>query len=428
MGAKLPGKKVCVLGLGVSGAASAEFLRRQGYEVWGSDGGVSQAVIERLEGLRELGIQGEVGAHSLESILACDWILISPGIPPFAPIYREIQKSGLPILSEIEVASRFFPSERVIAVTGTCGKTTMATLLARLLNSAGMKAVACGNIGNPWISELETLGGEGYAILELSSFQLEHCESFRPSIGILLNLSPNHEDWHEDSAAYTRAKLRLFQAQESGDFALVRPVDERTYFPQHSFAGKVLYFGETPDANPQAEVLGAVASILKIQEPHAQDTLRRFEGIEHRLEAFQKTDGVIYVNDSKSTTTSSLAWALNKYPDHSVILIAGGHPKSKDFGDIRDLLARKVKRAVLVGEAKALLRESWQGACALEDSENFEDAVRRACAKAVNGNVVLLSPACASFDMFKNYEERGKFFKSLVSKFTIESSSHVQSR
>jgi len=421
-----PGKKVCVLGLGISGEASAFFLAAKGFEVWVSDAGASRPVLERLAKLRAVGIQGEAGTHSYDRIFGSDWAVISPGIPPFAPVMQEGRKRGLPIFSEIEVASRFFDARRVLAVTGTCGKTTLTTLLARMLNAGGYPAIACGNIGNPWIGELDTLGARGIAVLELSSFQLEHCYRLKPAIGILLNISPNHEDWHEDNAAYVRAKLRLFQAQTAGDHALIRRIDQQALFPGYRFNGAVSYFGADPDANPQAEVLAQTASILGLPAQAAAQTLQQFEGIEHRLEVFLKEDGIAYVNDSKSTTTAALIWALKKYPDRSVVLIAGGHPKSRDFDQAREWVARKVRLAVLVGEARELLREAWQGTCPLYESSDFQDAVRAARAAAQSGDTVLLSPACASFDMFKNYEERGRIFKTLIRGASSKpSSTHV---
>lgn len=428
-----PGKKVTVLGLGISGYQSALFLQRRGFDVWVSEGGASESVRQRLEELKTAGIAGECGGHDFSRLLSSDWILISPGIAPAAPVYRKIHEAGIPILSEIETASRFCPARRVLAVTGTCGKTTVTTLLQSLLTQArlGGRVVACGNIGNPWIGEIERLSAEDTVILELSSFQLEHCERFRPFIGILLNISPNHEDWHENAQAYIRAKLRLFQSQTAEDYALMRKQDHDRLFPQSRFTAQTVYFGEKEEVNPNHEVLKAVASILKIETTAVKQALESFQGIEHRLEVFHTGNGVTYVNDSKSTTTASLAWALSKYSDSRVILIAGGHPKSADFDTLCPLIIKKVKGAVLIGEARELLRKAWQGSAPLQEAAAFDEAVRLAHAQAKPGDVVLLSPACASFDMFKNYEERGRLFKQLVLETAgaaAAGDSHVQSR
>ncbi len=403
-----------MLGLGVSGFQSALFLKQRGFDVWVSDGGDSPAARQRLASLAAFGVQGETGGHTRARILDSDWVLISPGIPPTAEIYRVIRSAGLPLLSEIETAARFCPTDRILAVTGTCGKTTVTTLIRRLIEASGRHAVSCGNIGNPWIGEIEELGKEDFAVLEISSFQLEHCFQFRPWIGVLLNISPNHEDWHADAQAYGAAKARLFQAQTENDFAIFRPQDRAQYFPQIKLRARTRAIGQNPAMNPNEEVLHAVADILGMPETAAEQVLTSFEGIEHRLEVFHRAHGVTYVNDSKSTTPSSLAWALEKYPDGKVILIAGGHPKSTNFDSLRDLVAHKVKAAVLIGEALPLLRQAWQGAAPLHEAGAFEEAVQKAHALAATGDVVLLSPACASFDMFKNYEDRGRMFKTLV--------------
>ncbi len=424
-----PGKKVTVLGLGVSGFQSAVFLHQRNFSVRVSDGGTSESVRQHVEQLAALGIPGEAGSHNLPEILQSDWVLISPGIPPAAAVYQTIREAGIPILSEIEAASRFCPTEKIIAVTGTCGKTTVTTLLRNLIEAAGGpgRAVACGNIGNPWIGEIENLTAQDTVVLELSSFQLEHCTHFRPKIGILLNLSPNHEDWHANGQAYIAAKLRLFQAQQESDHALLREQDRRAFFPAYPVKAQVFSFGAHPSLNPNEEVLRTVAAILDIPQVLVDQTLASFQGIEHRLEVFHQAGGITYVNDSKSTTPSSLAWALEKYPDGRVILIAGGHPKSTNFDSLRDLVARKVKRAVLIGEARELLREAWKETAPLSEAGTFAEAVRLAHAAAREGDIVLLSPACASFDMFSNYQERGRLFKQFARE-AAQGVSHVQGR
>ncbi|MBI3317196.1 MAG: UDP-N-acetylmuramoyl-L-alanine--D-glutamate ligase, partial [Candidatus Omnitrophica bacterium] len=344
-------------------------------------------------------------------------VLISPGIGPQTPIYQAARKKRLPIFSEIEVASWFSPTSNIIAVTGTSGKTTVTTLLGRIFQKAFGAAVVCGNIGNPWIGELEKLKPNDFVILELSSFQLAHTESFRARAGILLNLSANHQDWHPDMADYAACKLKLFAAQKAEDFAILRKHDQDRYFPTAVFPARVLHFdcGPYQELNPNEAALRACGDVFSIPSSLTGDVLRHFEGIEHRLEKVAIAEGVTYVNDSKCTTTASLAWALESYPDQKIILIAGGHPKSLDFGDIYSLIQRKVKRAMLIGEAKELLEKAWRGACPVFLTDDFKKAVWKAHDKASPGDIVLLSPACASFDMFDNYEHRGKAFKGLIS-------------
>ncbi len=411
---KAPGKKVSVLGLGVSGLQSALFLHAKGFQVFASDGGETDSVKQKARELAAKGIEVETGRHSLDRITASDWVLISPGIPPFSPVYQELQRKKMSVFSEIEVASWYSRTRRIAAVTGSAGKTTVATLLARALARTGRRTFLCGNIGNPWISELDNLGPEDIVVLELSSFQLMHCRSFRPEIGILLNIAPNHQDWHPDMQDYAQAKLRIFAGQGSEDKALIRRIDERNFFPNHSFKARKIYFADTPGVNPNVDAVTKAAAIYGIRPEEVKNIADTFEGIEHRLEKFAVSGGTTYINDSKCTTTASLAWALEKFADGHVVLLAGGHPKSDDFAAVRELVKRKVKRAILIGEAIPLLRKAWEGACRLEEASSFKDAVARARAAAGGGDTVLLSPACASFDMFRNYEERGRLFKKLV--------------
>lgn len=409
-----PGKKAAVLGLGLSGFASAVFLHNQGYDLWVSDSGNSEAVQKRADSLKEQGIPVEFGKHSVERILESDWVLISPGIMPSSDIYQAILKKNIPIYSEIEVASWFCPSEHVVAVTGTCGKTTVATLISRVLQTTGRRVITCGNIGNPWIGELAGIQREDFVVLEISSFQLQHCFRFKPHVAVLLNLSANHQDWHADMEEYVEAKLRMFQNQTSKDYAFYRLKDHQDYFPSFKTKALVQNFGGGHFDNPNAEVIHKVAEIFRVASAKIQKVLDEFTGIEHRLENFLTAGGVTYVNDSKSTTTSSLAWALEKFPDKSVVLIAGGHPKSEDFDLIRALVSHKVKKAILIGEARPLLRKAWEGSCPFFETNDFRLAIETAREAAKSGDTVLLSPACASFDMFNNYQERGQLFKRIA--------------
>ncbi len=414
---KIPGKKVTILGLGVSGFASALFLKEKGFEIWVSDQGDSEILRDRLEKLQEKGIAGECGRHSKEKILESDWVLISPGIPPASDIYGILQSRNIPIYSEIEAASWFSPFSKIIAVTGTSGKTTVTTLIARVLQRGGFHAVSCGNIGNPWIGEITRIRKDDFVVLEVSSFQLEHCKSFRPQVAVLLNLSPNHEDWHKDMTEYVTSKLKIFQQQTPEDYAVFRSQDREKFFPHFQFQAKVLEFGSS-NLNPNEEVVRLVTGLLGCSPHEVEDVLATFEGIEHRLEKFLGVEGVAYVNDSKCTTVASLQWALEKFPDQKVILLAGGHPKSRDFHAVRDLLKKKVKQVILMGEAKPILREAWEGICPLKEAESFRHAVEMAHQAASSGDTVLLSPACASFDMFKNYIERGSTFKKMIHDLT----------
>ncbi len=432
-------KRFAVLGLGETGLASALFLKRKGYEVFVSDSQTSETLQKRAAELKASGILFELGAHTPEKILNADWALISPGIPPSAAIYSAVQEKGIPLVSEIEVASWFFKGE-VIAVTGTSGKTTVTTLIHRLLQANGLESLTCGNIGNPWIGELDRLTSESHVVLEVSSFQLLHTQTFRPRYGTLLNLGLNHLDWHPTMEEYVAAKLRLFVNQTPEDFALIRAKDQKEFFPDFSFKGKVVYFDNPVILSPEGAkdlrdssplspappvprtqnddankaVLDEIARLKGLDPRTVQEVLSKFEGIEHRLERVGEVNGICFVNDSKCTTLEALAWALERFDDKRVILLAGGHAKASDFRPIRSRLAKKAKEVVLYGESQDLLWQNWEGAAPLTRAHDLRAAFTRAREIARRGDVVLLSPACASFDQFSNYKERGELFKQLV--------------
>ncbi len=411
-----PGTKVAVLGLRDTGFLSATFLREKGYQVFASDLADTAEARENVSKLAARGIPAECGKHSLDAILAADWILISPGIPPGSKIYQAILASGKPIRSEIEVASGFSPARTVVAITGSCGKTTTATLIAQIVRSSGRKAVLCGNIGNPWIGEISKITPETVVMLEVSSFQLMHCASFAPSIGLLLNIFPNHMDWHADMKEYAEAKLNLFRAMKATDVMICRKTDETGFFPDFKTAARRVYFDKRPASNPNEAAILCAAEALGCSEEQVEKAILDFRGIEHRLEKFAERDGIAFVNDSKATTPASLAWALEKFGDGTVVLVCGGKHKTgvEDFRGLRDLIARKVRGAILIGAARPVLKEAWQGAVPMAEAGNLEEACLLSLEKAQKGDTVLLSPACASFDMFKNYQERGRLFKEKI--------------
>ncbi len=396
-----PGTQVTVLGLRNTGFLSALYLHEKGYRVFASDLADSEDVRENVSKLANHGICAECGKHTLDAILDADWFLVSPGIPPGSAIYRAILATKKPILSEIEVASWFSTARTVVAVTGSCGKTTTATLIAQIVQTSGQQAVLCGNIGNPWIGETPKITPDTVVVLEVSSFQLMHCAGFAPSVGLLLNIFPNHMDWHADMKEYAGAKLNLFRAMKSSDVMICRKKDEADFFPEFRTAARRVYFDERPAANPNEAALLCAAEALNCPSELVGKAILNFRGIEHRLEKFAERDGITFVNDSKATTTASLAWALEKFSEGSVVLVCGGKYKTdvEDFRSLRDVVARKVRCAVEMVEA-----------------ESLEEACRLSIEKAQKGDTVLLSPACASFDMFKNYQERGRLFKEMIQK------------
>jgi len=420
---RFKGKRVAVLGLGVSGYQSALFLKEKGFDLWVSDQQRSEEINQRAEYLREHDIRVECGQHSEERILNSDWILISPGIPPQSRIYKRLMQAQMPIYSEIEVASWFCPSERIVAITGTCGKTTLTTLLTEILRHSRFRTVPCGNIGNPWIGEIKQIREKDVVVLEVSSFQLQHCRDFHPAIGVLLNLSANHEDWHPDMNAYVGAKSKLFANQSAHDFSLLREEDHKQFLSDYPFNSHVIHYNKEMADDLNESALKSVCRLLSCSQDAIAHVLKHFRGMEHRLENCGTYGDIHFINDSKSTTVASLKWGLSKYPDQKVILIAGGHAKSSDFAQASELIAKKVKQLILIGEARSMLAETWRGLCPVVKVDDFPTAVSKSYVLAVAGDFVLLSPACASFDMFKNYEERGNRFKQLV----LELASSVKS-
>ena len=412
-------KRVAVLGLGVSGLAGALFLKKKGFHVFVSDVQISDATEKRSQILEKEDIPFELGRHCLETLKQYDWALISPGIPPSSEVYQYLIKNQIPVMSEVEAASWFSPGE-VIAVTGTSGKTTVTTLIGRILKANGIDSLTCGNIGNPWISEIERITPQTKIILELSSFQLLHTYSLRPHIGILLNIGLNHLDWHPTMEDYVAAKLRLFQNQKSRDIAFIRENDRKKFFPDFRFAGKVQFWEAGEGENSNETLLHEITRSMRLDPKKTQQVLSQFEGLEHRLEKIGEINGIQFVNDSKSTTLEAVAWALERFGDKKVILLAGGHAKANDFRSLRDLLAQKVKQAVIYGEAQELLFSQWEGAAPLKKAKDLKEAFQIALKVAEPGDALLLSPACASFDQFNNYKERGQLFKKLVMEFRHE--------
>ncbi|MSR76694.1 MAG: UDP-N-acetylmuramoyl-L-alanine--D-glutamate ligase [Candidatus Omnitrophica bacterium] len=408
------GKKAAILGMGISGVQTALFLKQHGFEVFVSEMRSNAETQELNQQLHSQGIETELGRHSLEKILLSDWVMISPGISPFTDIYRDLGRYQKPILSEIEVASRFCVSRKIIAITGTAGKTTAATIITEWLQNNNQPVISCGNIGNPWIGELARITPQHFVVIEVSSFQLFSCSQFHPQIGILLNISPNHLDWHGTQEEYVLSKLKLFHNQDVEDLAVFQSRDRKGYFPQQYFQAQTVEFDREENLPGIERVLRILARFLKFPENTVDKTIAEFKGIEHRLEQVAVHRGVTFVNDSKCTTPLSLAYALERYADQQVILLAGGRAKSSDFDILKPLLQKKVKQAFVFGESAERIYEAWKGACPMMAVNDLSEAFHQAAGLAAAGDQILLSPACASFDQFKNYQARGIFFKEKV--------------
>ncbi len=447
-----PGTRPLVVGAARSGIAAARLLRRGGLHVRLADRRIEEAGGAELQ--RQLGRQGvadEFAADRPAALEGCDFVVWSPGIPAGHPLAAAARAAGVPLLSELELGYRAARA-RFVCVTGTNGKSTTADLVGALLRGSGRRVEVCGNIGRAVCEVAEEVDPAGFLVVEVSSFQLESVERLRPFIAVWLNLTPDHLDRHGDLATYGAVKQRLFARQEPGDWA-VWNADDPEVLARRAGAGAPLFFS-TQDPVPQgayageagltlvrrtgsepllppkelrlrgrhnlSNALAALAAVLPLDLP--ADALRRvlraYPGLEHRLEPVATVDGVEFVNDSKATNVGSLEVALQSF-ERPVVLIAGGRDKGQDFAPLLPLVRRAVSHAVLVGEGADRIAAAWSGVPHLR-ADTLADAVDRAFelarAEAADAGmgVVLLSPGCASFDMFHDYEDRGRRFKEEV--------------
>ncbi|MEW5724733.1 MAG: UDP-N-acetylmuramoyl-L-alanine--D-glutamate ligase [Thermodesulfobacteriota bacterium] len=441
----LAGRKVLVVGLGRTGAAAARFLLDRGARVTGTDSRPVGELAETAETLSGLGVSLELGGHRSQTFTAADLIVLSPGVPPTIEPLVEARKKGVPVTGEIELASRYV-TVPLAAVTGTNGKTTVTSLLGEILRAAGREVFVGGNIGNPLIEWVRTGGRAEAVVLEVSSFQLETAETLRPHVGVLMNVTPDHMDRYPSFADYLAAKAALLSRQGPEDFAVLNHDDEltrtvrtqarRLYFSRRSVPtdgaflrdGRILVFRQGREAagrswsdfklagahnqeNVMAAVLGAAA--LGVDPDQALAAAAGFAGLPHRVELVGEFGGVRWYDDSKGTNVGAVIKSLEGF-DAPVILIAGGRDKEGDFAPLAPLVRSKVKLVLLLGEARETIRRVLSGETETRLAADMAEAVSAARAAAEPGDVVLLSPACASFDMFRDYAHRGEVFARLA--------------
>lgn len=407
-------KKVTIVGLARSGLACANLLYDLGADVSITD--IQDSTITRLNvsKLKSKHIQVELGIHTDEFIRNRDFIIVSPGVHGNSLPLLWAKEFGVPLISEIEAGWILCPA-KVIAVTGSNGKTTVTTLIGMAVEATGKKAFVCGNIGTPFCAELPKIGADDIVVLEVSSFQLATIDKFKPKISVILNFSRNHLDRHKNIQEYLDAKKQIFVNHDSSDYLVINQND---YILKDSAAAAnstVVYFSQTPEFNPNQAAVFSVCSILGINKEVVLDVFSKFRGIEHRMEPAGEVNRIKFINDSKATTVESCIWALQNI-SNPVILIAGGKDKGVDYSRILNSACGKVKEVVLIGEAKELIKKAINGRLNIEEAGTLEEAVNKAFYKAVPGDCVLLSPMCASFDMFSSYEERGRVFKEIVKK------------
>jgi len=405
-------KKVTVVGLARSGLACANLLHSLGARVCVTDIKDNSQTRSYAALLSSRDILVELGSHSEDFIRQADLVVISPGVPGNSQPLAWAREFAKPVISEIEVAGMICPAQ-IIAVTGANGKTTVTTLIGMILKACGKNVFVCGNIGNPFSAEVGKMREGDFAAVEVSSFQLERIRDFKPKIALIINLTPNHLDRYNNMQEYLAAKKRIFMNQDKNDFLILNALDPLLSGLAPEAASKVIFFAREEGFNPNQCAVLKAGEILGLDRPKMLDVFSKFKGLEHRMEEVAQINKVRFINDSKATTADSAIWAINSISS-PVILIAGGRHKGIDYRVIIEAARNKVKQAVLFGEAKDRIAACLDGEFPVEKAVSLEEAVNKAYALAKPGYSVLFSPMCSSFDMFTDYEERGRVFKKIV--------------
>jgi UDP-N-acetylmuramoylalanine--D-glutamate ligase len=449
----LKGKKVLVVGLGKSGLAAALFLRRKGAQVTVSDVRSAEALAKDIPALLEEGIMVEAGGHGLLTFRRQDLIVVSPGVPLNTPELVQAKNFGRPVIGELELAARFLKG-KILAITGSNGKTTTTALAGEILKEGGLHALVGGNIGVPVVSLIDQSNPETWSVLEVSSFQLESTEQFRPTIAVILNITPDHLDRHGSFENYARAKERIFAAQEKSDCVVLNANNPRAAEAASRSVGAVHWFSIDHAVNQGAWVKdghvvyrgapdGAIETVMPLSkiplkgdhnvenvlaavcaarlagvavEANAR-AVEKFQAVEHRLEFVARVHGVDFYNDSKATNVDATAKAIAAFPG-GIHLILGGKDKGSDYTLLSPLLRERVRAVYTIGTAAAKIESQLRGVVSIHSCETLEVALSAAATTALPGEVVLLAPACSSFDQFENYEQRGRVFKELVSRWS----------
>ncbi len=448
-------KTVAVVGLGRSGVAAAKLLSVRGAQVLVADDKTPDKLGDSLAPLKSLPVTLVLGGIPVEALTQCDLVVVSPGVKSSHPALEAARAKGIPVIGELELAAAYCPA-KIMAISGTNGKTTTTSLAARLVSASGRQGLACGNIGKAFAEAVFELSAEDWAVVEVSSFQLETIVKFRPQVAALLNITPDHIDRHGSMQAYVEAKARLFENQGSEDAALLNVRDKYTPLLSGMVKSKTHLFGIPQESRaldkPGCFVVGdhlelfgrklLPVSALRIPGPHNQENacaaalaaslagvpdgvlseaLAAFEPVEHRLEPAGVVEGVTFINDSKGTNVDSVEKALQSFP-RPIVLILGGRDKAGDFTVLAPLVRERVTRIVALGECKAKVAAQLSDAAPVVEAQTLEEAVRGSFAASEKGGTVLFSPGCASFDMFKNYEDRGRQFKARVQALAAEKS------
>lgn len=465
---ELANKKVIVVGLGVTGIAVARFLKKRGAVVIATDQATEGTLGARAQKIQEMGIAMELGGHRSQTFAKADLIVMSPGVPhTIKPVVRA-KENGIPVIGEIELASRFI-KEPILAVTGTNGKTTTSEILGSMLTHSGFNVFVGGNIGSPLIGYVDAEQKADFIVAEISSFQLDTIDTFRPKIGVLLNITADHLDRYQNFEAYAASKIRIFKNQQPGDIAVLNgsdpvvrslsePLDStRLYYPtladkeegavnngkrirfrfneskkrddrgplahlasrnrQSLNVSKVKLIGRHNLENAAAAALAALATGASPES--VQVALNRYQGTAHRLEHIDTMHGVDFINDSKATNVDAVIKAVESFKK-PVVLIMGGLDKGGNFQGLREVLAQHTKKLIVMGKAAARIQSALGDTVPTTLALSMADAVKQAYRVVSPDNVILLSPGCASFDMYENYVQRGEDFRKAVKNFKLQ--------
>lgn len=438
--------KVTVIGLGNSGLNAAVLLKDMGADVRVTESADNDGTKKNVKKLARKNIPYETGTHTRDFIAGSSLIVASPGVEGSSPAVRWADELNIPIISEMELGYRYCKG-RIIAITGTNGKSTVTTLIGELLKDGGLDTVVCGNIGNSLCGEIGRIKNETWVVLEVSSFQLEKIRDFKPHIAIILNITDDHLDRYPKFGDYFNEKLKVFRNQDKEDFLILNRDAKELISLEKKANSRVLYYSRLSKTNgaylkadeliceredkqipicivkdiklkglhnvENVLVSSLAASIAGVKPSSIKNTVRAFRGLSHRFETVDFIDGIEYIDDSKGTTVDSTYRALESC-DRPVILIAGGKDKNSNYTVIRDLVKSRVRYLILIGEAMHRIKEALGDTVETHEAATMKEAVELAGRLAEPNYMVLLSPMCSSFDMFKDYRERGEVFKRCV--------------
>ena len=441
-------KNTLVVGLARSGVSAANLLHKLGANVTVTDEKGEDELLENIKRLSK-GVSLKLGGHDSVNINEIDLTIISPGVPWDSPFLNKLRRKGIRIMSEVEFAFQQLQAP-FIAITGTNGKTTTTTLTGDMLKRGGKKVFVGGNIGNPLCEEVLNGGNSELVLSEISTFQMEGIETFKPYISAILNITPDHLDRHESMDEYIELKKRVFINQDENDYMILNLDDEIAAGFSTEVRGKKVFFSrlkevengafvredkiifkndgreETVCSLKDLKLIGvhnientlasvAISGICGISGKIMRDVISEFKGIKHRMELVREIRGIRFINDSKGTNVGATVKSLQSF-NEPIILIAGGKDKGSDYLPLKGLIEDRVKFLILIGDAKKKIAKSLNGFKNKIEADTLENAVKEGYKRAKNGDIVLLSPACASFDMFRDYEDRGEQFKEIVNR------------